>query len=563
MNYVPIDGLRLLATESCALFAIFLIGFVSLRLLHPAIRAPKWFGWLLARNSRAVLFVTAAALCGRALLLPFIGIPEPRINDEYSYLLMADTFSHHRLTNPTPPAWQHFETFHVNVVPTYHSKYPVAQGFALAFGEIVFHQPWVGVYLSTALLCGAICWALQAFVAPVWALLGGLLAVFRIALFCYWMNSYWGGSVAALGGALALGAVVRLFRPGLTNRGRCVLACVFAISLLILATSRPYEDLAFSIPLLAYFAYQTARSAMAGKGTVRATLLPLLVTGLVGAGCMGIYNESTTGNPLLLPHLLNERTYSPLPLFMMQKPKPDPTFRDPVFEKFYKVTKQEYGYEEAKSISGIIKLEVGRFALDWFFYVGPALTFPVLLGFSSSLMQPRLRIAVLVTIAISIALALCIYTMPHYAAAATVAVYLFAAEGLRYVWQQRTDGARAFVIAVVLTVVATSSTRQTGSAVVNSTFAFPNGRKVVAEQLRNAPGKQLVLVSYDLERHYPGNELVHNGADFASEEILWARSKGTGKDSDLCAAYPDRTFWSVTTDDVSLSLAPLDLCKHP
>ncbi len=563
MNYVPIDGLRLLATESCTLLAVFLIAFVSLRLLHPSARAPKWFTWLLGRNSRAVIFVIAAALCGRALLLPIIGIPEPRINDEYSYLLMADTFSHHRLTNPTPPAWQHFETFHVNVVPTYHSKYPVAQGLALAFGEIIFHQPWVGVYFSTALLCGAICWALQAFVAPVWALLGGLLAVFRIALFCYWMNSYWGGSVAALGGALALGAVVRLFQPGITNRRQCVLASVFAISLLILATSRPYEGLAFSIPLLAYFGYKNVRGTMAGKGTLRGTLLPVVVIGLVGAGLMGVYNKKTTGNALLLPHLLNERTYSPLPLFLMQKPKSDPTFRDPVFEKFFRVTQQEYGYEQTKSISGIIKLESGRLALDWFFYVGPALTFPVLLGLSSSLMQPRLRIAVFVTIAIAIALALCIYTMPHYAAAATVAVYLFAAEGLRYLWQQRTDGAWAFVIAVVLTVVATSLTRQTGSAAVNGAFAFRNARKQVAEQLQNEPGKQIVLVSYDLDRHYPGNELVHNGADFASEKILWARSKGAGKDSDLCAAFPDRAFWSVTTDDINVSLNALDLCKRP
>jgi hypothetical protein len=563
MNYVPINGLRLLATESCVLFVTFIIAFVGLRLLHPAANTPRWLAWILDRDSRAVLFVIVAALCGRALLLPFIGIPEPRINDEYSYLLMADTFSHHRLSNPTPPAWQHFETFHVNLVPTYHSKYPVAQGLALAFGETFFHQPWIGVYVSTALLCGAICWALQAFVPPAWALLAGLLAVFRIALFSYWMNSYWGGSVAALGGALALGAVVRLFQSGLTNQRRSVLAGVFAISLLILATSRPYEGFAFSIPLLVYFGYQTMRAAMAGKGTLRATLLPVVVIGLAGAGLMGIYNNRTTGNPLLLPHLLNERTYSPLPLFLMQKPKPDPTFRDPVFEKFYQVTKQEYGYEETRSISGIVKLEVGRFALDWFFYVGPALTFPVLLGFFSSLMQPRLRIAVIATITISIALALCIYTMPHYAAAATIAVYLFAVEGLRYLWQQRTDGACAFVIAVVLTVVATSLTRQSGSAAINSTFAFRNGRKLVAEQLQNQPGKQLVLVSYDLDRHYPGNELVHNGADFASEKILWARFKGAGNDTDLCQAYPDRTFWTVTTDDINVSLNPLDLCKHP
>ncbi|MFZ0795893.1 MAG: hypothetical protein WAM65_19160, partial [Candidatus Korobacteraceae bacterium] len=200
MNYVPIHGLRMLAVESCLLLAVFLIALGGLRFL-PSGRPPRWLNAILAVNLRSALFVVAVALLGRALLLPFIGVPGPRINDEYSYLLMADTFSHHRLTNPTPPAWQHFETFHVNLTPTYHSKYPVSQGLVLAFGEVIFHQPWVGVYLSTAALCGAICWTLQAFVPPGWALLGGLLAVVRIALLSYWMNSYWGGSMAALGGA--------------------------------------------------------------------------------------------------------------------------------------------------------------------------------------------------------------------------------------------------------------------------------------------------------------------------------------------------------------------------
>ena len=123
-------------------------------------------------------------------------------------------------------------------------------------------------------------------------------------------------------------------------------------------------------------------------------------------------------------------------------------------------------------------------------------------------------------------------------------------------------GERAFVLAVCLTVVVSSLTRQAGGT-ANGVFAFPDTRRWVAQQLQNQPGKQLVLVSYDMQRHYPGNELVHNGADFNSEKILWARSKGADSDRDLCTAYSDRTFWSVQTDDVNVSLNPLDLCKHP
>jgi hypothetical protein len=89
---------------------------------------------------------------------------------------------------------------------------------------------------------------------------------------------------------------------------------------------------------------------------------------------------------------------------------------------------------------------------------------------------------------------------------------------------------------------------------------FPNLRELIARQVEKEPGKHLVLVSYDMQHHYPGDELVYNGADFPSEKILWARAKGAGSDSDLCQAYSDRTFWSMTSDDVSFSLHPLQLC---
>jgi len=561
MFYVPINGLRMLAVESAILFAAFVVALVALRFL-PSLGWPRWLDWLLATHARSVLFVIAAALLGRALLLPVVGIPEPRVDDEYSYLLMADTFAHHRLTNPTPPLWQHFETFHVNLVPTYHSKYPVSQGLALAFGQVLFDQPWVGVYLSTALMCGAICWALQVFVTPAWALVGGLMAVFRVALFSYWMNSYWGGSVAALGGAIAVGAVVRLFDPQVTVRRRRLLAALFAVSLLLLATSRPYEGFAFSVPLLLWFAYKVVRAAVQREAGLGSTVLPVAAIAIAGMLMMGYYNERTTGNPLLLPHVLNERTYSPFPLFIWQQPKPPMTFRDPVFAKFFKVTQEEYGYGEAKSLAGVLSLDSSRFLSDWFFYVGPALTFPVLLGFLASAREPRARIVVLAALSTALALALCIYTMEHYAAPATVAVYLFAAVGLQYLWLQRNRGERAFVVAVCVTVLVTSLTRQTGSAAVSSAFTLPNNRELIEEKLQREPGKQLVLVSYDLARHDPGDELVHNGADFASEKILWARSKGAASDRQLCQAYRDRTFWSVTTDDANFSLTPLDICTQ-
>ncbi len=563
MSYAPINGLRMLAIESSLLLATAVLSYLFFRFVRWCFPRWRWLDAIVSNPARAVLFVIAVALVGRALLLPWVGVPQPRIDDEYSNLLMGDTFAHFRLANPTPAAWPHFETFHVNMVPTYHSKYPVAQGLMLGIGEIVFHQPWMGVYLSTALMCGAICWALQAFVPPGWALLGALLATFRMAFFSYWMNSYWGGSMAALGGALALGAVVRLFAPQQPARHRAAMASIFAVALLLLANSRPYEGFAFGAPLLIYFAYKVTWGLLRHEVTFASTVLPLAAIGVAGLGLMGYYNRQTTGDPLLLPHLLNERVYSPLPLFLWQKPKADLTFRDPVFAKFFEVTKQEYAYEKNKSVAGVLGAEFSRLGQNWFFYCGVALSLPVLIGFLSACRQPRMRIVVAVAASTAIAVGLCTYTMFHYAAPLTVTVYIFATEGLRYLWEYRAAGERAFVVAVCLTVVTTSLLRQTGSAAVNAKFTLPDIRALIAHQLEGQAGKHLVIVSYDLERHYPGNELVHNWADIGAEKILWARSKGAGHDADLCRDYTERNFWSVTTDDVSYSLRALDLCKNP
>src|SRR5579871_785852 len=163
------------------------------------------------RRGWSVFAVGTMAILARAAALPILPVPRPWVADEFSHLLLADTLAHGRLSNPTHPMWIHFETIHEIMRPTYASMYPPAQGFFLAIGKLVAGSPFAGVCLSTGVMCAAICWMLQAWVSPPWALLGGLLAVMRLAVFSYWANSYWGGAVAATGGALTLGALGRIW----------------------------------------------------------------------------------------------------------------------------------------------------------------------------------------------------------------------------------------------------------------------------------------------------------------------------------------------------------------
>ncbi len=219
---------------------------LTLLLVGVAFVAPKlgsaWFARierpfvkLARRKTLSIMTVGLAVVFLRLALLPVSPIPLPFVPDDFSFLLSADTFAHGRLTNPTPAMWIHFETIHVSMIPTYMSMYFPAQGLLLAAGRVLFGHPWFGLLIMIGIMCAAFTWMLQAWLPPTWALLGGIIAVLRLGLYSYWINTYTGaGSIAALGGALVLGALPRLIKAS-----RFRYSVLLAIGIILVGFTRP------------------------------------------------------------------------------------------------------------------------------------------------------------------------------------------------------------------------------------------------------------------------------------------------------------------------------------
>ena len=508
---------------------------------------------------RGPLYCAVLVLLLRGVLLPTSGIPIAGVHDEYSYLLMADTFAHFRATNPTPPQWEHFETFHVNVVPTYHSKYQIAQGVTLAVGQLLFRQPWVGVFLSAALMAAAIVWALQAFVPNTWAFLGGVLCLLRLCVVGYWVDSYWGGTVAALGGALALGGAARLMQDRAESKLSAGVA--LGIGLALLATSRPFEGLFFSLSLAVAVLVAMLKKSANRAYIVRATGIAVLIVG-VSVGAVLYYNYRCTGSPLVLPYSVYEKNYGSTPLFLWGEPN-RVAYRHEVMQVFYRSWVYSF-YTETRTWDGVLSSELFRYVKLWEFFVGTALAIPVFVGAVVAATERRFRLVFWCAVATLAAYSLAIFFAAHYFAPATVVVYGFAVFGLWKMWGSGSRLGRALAGSLSLVAIIFGISE---SAISPLSEPVKSERPLIQDWVSGVAGKHLLLVRYS-RPHEAQHELVYNGADLPAERIIWARSMSNGSDIDLCKAFPGRKFWEVWTDDRAVEVKPSDLCessgaRHP
>ena len=543
---------------------VFVLAAVALTFLaskRPSARPKRFlpytglFSRVARRKTLAAFLVGAATIIIRLAIIPLWGVPQAMWHDEFSFLLAADTFAHGRLTNPTHPMWIHFESFHIIEHPTYMSMYPPAQGLILAAGQLLGH-PWIGQLVTTALVCAALCWMLQAWVPPTWALLGALVAMLHTGILSYWMNSYFGTSLPALGGILVLGSL-----PRIKKYTRVRDALLMALGLAILANTRPFEGFVFSLPVaISMTVWLAKQKSIPSRIVLRRVVLPLILLGAATGAGMGYYFWRVTGDPLVMPYQVNRDTYAMAPYFVWQKPRPEPVYHHAEMRDFYIISELR-DYLSGRTPWGFMRRMGHKFNALWTFYAGPVLMLP-LLAFPLLVRDRKMRFPLLLAATMIVGILIETWTLAHYMAPALGLFYLLVVQCMRHMrlleWRSQPVGyglARAIPMVCVAMIVLRLTAVAAHTTIEPLWHEGNLPRNVIVRELDRMPGKQLVFVHYG-PKHSAHIDWIFNRADIDASKVVWARDMGDDRNAELVRYFKDRQSLRVGAEDNPPALAP-------
>ncbi len=503
------------------------------------------------------MFASGALAVLISVVISAVQTPVPRVHDEFSYLLAADTFASGRWANPTHPMWKHFESMHVFHHPTYASKYPPAQGLILAAGILLGGDPLVGVWLATGFAAAACCWMLLAWVPHRWAAIGGVLFALHPGIQLVWGQSYWGGAIAFAGGALVLGSYQRiLIRPRVRD------AVVMAAGAAVLANSRPYEGCVLCLLVaIATLVHWTRHGWPSLSVLVMRLVLPqAIVLAAVGTWMLH-YNRVVTGHAFRLPYQIHEQAYALSPNFIWQQATPDRDYRHEVIGRFHREWALAWYHRQATLLGAVqLKSQMTWDAALFFLPLPAAIPLVFVPGWRG---RRRLRFVAVVVFATWAASMITIWSWHHYLAPMAPLIVLLVVQGLRNarVFGRQTLGTRRLVGALVTGQCLVFVAAAIGHVRTPDTGWHQHRAEILAA-LRAEPGQHLVLVRYQPD-HLTLHEWVYNRADIDAAKVVWARDMGPADNAELLEYFQHRHLWLLEADRADARLQPLDNPNQP
>lgn len=511
----------------------------------------RLFAGVARRPVQAVLVCAVAPIALRLLLLPIVPVPVPSIHDEFSHLLLADTLAHGRLTNPTPAMWRHFESIHIIQRPSYNSMYPPAQGIFLAFGQVFFHEPWAGVELGIALLFAAMYWMFLGWLPRAWALFGVCIGILKLALIGFWVNSYMGGSVPAIGGALVVGSLPRLK----SESARPLHSLAFGTGAAILLNSRPFEGGVLCAAIIAFLLPGLYRKfGSEGPRPWKRLVLPGASVLLASCILLGFYCYRVTGRTTRLPYQVNRSTYG-WPENLAILPPKKIHLQDHVLQEMYELEVSHH--DIYKTMPGLVDNLVTRAFDNWAYLLGPLLTLPFLLPIVRWERKARILVVLLAGIIALNFFQLLLY--PYHLAPVIPVMFCLVAMGCQIIYEQVSRLGRGhgymFAVLLPLSLIAVDGLKLFADDLEIPASSYwergfewhRDARLAVLEWLNGRPGNHLIIVRYAPE-HPVNQEWVYNGADLEGSKVIWARELDKASNMRLLRYYAKREPWLLEAD---------------
>jgi hypothetical protein len=428
----------------------------------------------------------------------------------------------------------------------------------LALGALV-HNPWVGLLLSVGLMCGAICWMLQAWMPPAWALGGALVAALQIGIGSYWVNTYLGAApVPAMAGALLLGAMPRFLRKPTWEA-----ALIFALSVVLLVNTRPLEGAALSLTCLGTTIVWLWKGRWGRPSFRWWVLAPGSLVLLLGAAFTSYYSWRVTGSPFRMPYMVNRDTYG-WPENLAVLPAKELTYRHPNLRNMHDL--ELYYRKRYTTLGRMLNSWCNRAVLLWEFYVGPGLTLPLLV-LPWTLRSRKLRSLFYIALFMLSLNGLQFMAYPQHVAPEAAIFYALLIGGMRQIcvggrrrgyMPERVMASLVLCVAcgTVLNLFMEQLHIQPGSFWEHPSWPYRDARAALLSKIEALPGKHLILVRY-AENHTPHEEWVYNAADINKSKVIWANSLDLKDDMKLRQYFSDRQAWLLEPDKSQRDFWPL------